>query len=144
MAIKIKSNDNGSCILFEGSSQPAYWYSCLRAEVDGEDATRLNVINDVRTANTGVTEYEFYKIPFTDFVDEEGNAFADAPAAVQYINDRVNPSTTTGGTTFAQTEAMDFELDATNTTVMFSNGDTYGVNSIHAMGFVQTCHLYGF
>ena len=133
MAIKIKSNDNGSCILFEGSSQPAYWYSCLRAEVDGEDATRLNVINEVRTANfLGVTEYEFYKIPFTDFVDEEGNSFADAPATVQYINDRVNPSTTTGGTTFAQTEAMDFELDATNTTVMFSNGDTYGVNSIHA------------
>ena len=131
MAITIKRNDNGACILFEGSSQPAYWYACLTAEVDGEDATRINIINDVRST-AGETEYEFYKMLFTEFLDEDGAAFADAPACIAYINDRTNPSVETGGTSFAQTEHMDFERDATNTSVMFSNGDTHGVNSIYA------------
>ena len=128
--ITVKSNNNGSCIVFEGSTVPAYWYSCLRAEVDAEDPTRINIINDLRSNDEEA--YEFYKMDFTLFLDEDGNSFADAPAAVQYINERVNPTVTTGGTTFAQTESMDFERDATNTTIMFSNGDTYGVNSIVA------------
>lgn len=133
MPITIKRNDNGSCILFEGSSQPAYWYSCLRAEVDSEDAGRINVINDIRTTSES-TEYEFYKMPFTDFVDSDGVAFTDAPEAVAYINENadVGSGGSTGGTVFPQTAAMDFERDATNTTVMMSNGDSYGVNAIRA------------
>ncbi len=133
MSIKIRSNDNGSCIVFEGTTQPAYWYSCLLAEVDSEDSSRINVINQIRSEGSDTTEYEFYKIRFDLFVDEEGTPFSNAPEAVSYINQRVNPSVTTGGTTFNQTEHMDFERDATNTSVMFGNGDTHGVNSIVAV-----------
>lgn len=135
MSIKIKRSDNGSCIIFEGSSQPAYWYSCLQAEVDGEDATRVNVINLRRSASNSATEYELYKIPYTEFLDADGNGFADAPAAAAYItlHADVTGSSNEGGTVFPQTEFMDFERDDTNTTIMFSNGDSYGVNSIKAV-----------
>ena len=136
MPITIKRNDNGSCILFEGSSQAAYWYACLTSEVDGEDATRINVVNEIQSAsNGGTTEYELYKIPYTEFLDAEGNPFADAPAAAAYItlHADVTGSSNEGGTVFPQTESMDFERDHTNTTIMFSNGDSYGVNSIKAV-----------
>ena len=34
MAIKIKRNDAGNCIEFQGSSNPVYWNACLSGEVD--------------------------------------------------------------------------------------------------------------
>ena len=68
--IKIVRNEQGNCINFEGSSNPTYWNACLSGEVDSEDANTVNVINDVITSETGSTEYEFYKIPFTDFSDK--------------------------------------------------------------------------
>ena len=63
MAIQIKRNVAGNCINFYGSSNPTYWNACLGAETDGPDNTLVNVINDIATAQTGVTQYEFYNIP---------------------------------------------------------------------------------
>ena len=75
MAIKIKRNNSGNIIEFQGSSQPAYWNNCLHAETDPADSSLINIINDVKTGNSSVKEYEFFKIPFTEFVDEEDNSF---------------------------------------------------------------------
>ena len=59
MAIKIKRNEAGNCINFEGTSNPTYWNACLSGEVDSVETDTVNVINDVITADTGKIEYEF-------------------------------------------------------------------------------------
>ena len=84
MAIRIVRNQDGNCITFQGSTNPVYWNACLSAEVDAEDTDRINVINDVRSAN-GAPVYEFFKIPFTEFEDADGNPFATAQDAADYI-----------------------------------------------------------
>jgi predicted RecA/RadA family phage recombinase len=90
MAIRIKRNEAGNCITFEGSSNPVYWNSCLSSEVDSSDNSLINVINDIRTAQNGSNFYEFYRIPYTDFLDANGNSFASASDCVTYINQEAN------------------------------------------------------
>ena len=90
MAIKIKRNEAGNCITFEGSSNPVYWNSCLSSEVDSVNTNAINVINDIRTAQNGSNFYEFYRIPYTDFLDADGNPFASPSDCVTYINQEAN------------------------------------------------------
>ena len=90
MAILIKRNDAGNCITFEGSSNPVYWNACLSGEVDSTTPDTINVINDIITAQTGETEYEYFRVPFTEFADEDGNAFIDAQTAADYITLKAN------------------------------------------------------
>jgi len=85
MAITIKRNEAGNCIEFQGSSNPVYWNSCLSGQVDPIDSSAVNVINDIKTAQSGVNKYEFFRIPFTEFRDEDGVAFATAQATADYI-----------------------------------------------------------
>ena len=90
MSIKIKRNEAGNCITFEGSSNPVYWNSCLSGEIDSSDNTLVNVINDIRTAQSGTPFYEFFRIPYTDFLDADGNSFSTAQDCVDYINQEAN------------------------------------------------------
>lgn len=90
MSIKIKRNEAGNCITFEGSSNPVYWNSCLSGEIDSSDNTLVNVINDIRTAQSGTSFYEFFRIPYTDFLDADGNSFSTAQDCVDYINQEAN------------------------------------------------------
>ena len=90
MAIRIERNEQGNCINFHGATNPTYWNSCLSAQVDATDTDSINVINDIITSQTGVTQYEFYKIPFTQFIDAEGNAFSDATTTAAYITEKAN------------------------------------------------------
>ena len=90
MTIRIVRNEAGNCLNFFGSSNPAYFNACLSAEVDPNDSTLVNVINDIYTAASGEKEYEFYRIPYTEFVDADSNPFADAVSAAQYITDNGN------------------------------------------------------
>ena len=92
MAIKIQRNEAGNCINFIGSTQPAYWNACLSATVNNEDNTRVNIINDIRSNVEGQVVYEFYAVPYTDFVDSNGNAFADAQSTADYITLNANVS----------------------------------------------------
>ena len=99
MAIRIERNEQGNCINFHGSSNPTYWNSCLSGEVDATETETVNVINDIITAATGVKEYEFYQIPYTDFVAADGNSFASAQAAADYITANANVVGLGGGGT---------------------------------------------
>ena len=90
MGIKIKRNEAGNCITFEGSSNPVYWNSCLSGEIDSSDNTLVNVINDIRTAQSGTPFYEFFRIPYTDFLDANGNSFSNSQDCVDYINQEAN------------------------------------------------------
>lgn len=88
--IRIVRNEAGNCINFVGASNPSYYNACLSGEVDTEDPTRVNVINDVQTGATGIKQYEFYKIPYTEFEDALGNSFNNATECADYITSQGN------------------------------------------------------
>jgi len=132
MAIRISRNANGNAINFIGTSQPTYWNACLSGEVNSDDSTKVNVVNDIQTTDTDNPVYEFFAIPYTDFTDEDGNGFATAQAAADYITEKAN--VVAGGTLeFSATDTLDASRDATNTNILFSTGNSYGVNSIRAI-----------
>ncbi len=132
MAIRVERNEAGNCINFHGSSNPTYWNACLSAEIDSTDSNAINIINDVITAQTGVTQYEFFRIPYTEFTDAQGNAFANAQETADYITANANVlGIGTGIDLIGQ--AVCFKLDATSTSIMLDNGHSYGVNTIKAV-----------
>jgi len=135
MTIRIVRNANGNCIQFVGSSQPAYWNSCLSGRVNPDDDTRVDIINDIRTTDSNNPFFEFYAYPYTEFTDADGNSFASAQEATDYITAQANV-VSGGALEFSATDTIDFERDATNTSILLSTGDTYAVHAIKAV--VQT------
>ena len=92
MTIRIVRNSDGNCITFEGTSSPVYWNACLSAEVDATYPSKINVINDIATAQSGATVYEFYQIDYTEFSDAENDVFSTAADAAAYITAQGNVS----------------------------------------------------
>ena len=133
MAIRIVRNEAGNCINFYGSSNPTYWNACLSGEVDATDPNAVNVINDIITSETGITQYEFYRIPYTEFVDAEGNSFSTAQEAADYITTKANIIGLSGEGVDLIGESVCFHLDATSTSILLDNGYAYGVNTIKAV-----------
>jgi hypothetical protein len=132
MAIKVTRNDAGNCITFVGSTNPVYWNSCLEGEINEDNPNNVNVVNKIRTVEEGVTIYEFFNLPYTDFQDKDGNDFVSPSDCAEYITANANVLSNTGTFIFSQTDLLDAQRDATDTTVLFSNGDIYAVNSLHA------------
>ena len=132
MAIRVVRNNNGNCVTFVGSSQPAYWNACLSGQVNTEDSTRVDVVNDVRTTDDNNPVYEFYGVPHTEFQDADGNGFADAVAAAAYITEKAN--VIGGAVELDAITVVNFTRDNTNTSVLTSLGDSFGVNSVKAVG----------
>lgn len=132
MAIKVTRNDAGNCITFVGSTNPVYWNSCLEGEINEDNSNNINVVNKIRTVEEGTTVYEFFNLPYTDFQDKDGNDFVSPSDCAEYITANANVLSNTGTFVFSQTDTLDAQRDATDTTVLFSNGDIYAVNSLHA------------
>jgi len=132
MAIRVTRNDAGNCITFVGSTNPVYWNSCLSAQINEDNDNNIDVINDIRSVEEGTTVYEFYNIPYTDFQDKDGNDFDSPSACADYITLNANVVSNTGTFDFSQLDTLDAQRESTNTTVLFSNGDIYAVNSLVA------------
>ena len=131
--IRIVRNDAGNCINFYGASNPTYWNACLSASIDETYPDRINIRNDIRSAEEGTNIYEFYQMPYTSFVDKDGNAFGSPADAAQYITSNANVSGDTGTFIFNETDTIDAQREETNATVLFSNGTVYPVNSLQAV-----------
>ena len=131
MAIRITRNNEGNCITFIGSSNPAYWNACLSAELS-DDPGRFHIINDIRSANEQSIQYEFFNVTYTDFADADGNGFADAQEAVDYINANANVIGLDGGIDMTGTD-INFRLDATSTSILSTTGSQWGVNSVKSV-----------
>lgn len=132
MAIKIVRNNAGNCINFLGTSNPVYWNACLSAEVNSSNSDNLNIINDIRTVNSGTPVYEFFNIPYTDFADKEGNAFSTNADAIAYINEQANVVSNTGQFILSDSDSLGFSIDSSGTTILVDNGDYYPINAITA------------
>ena len=143
MGMRIVRNAEGNCINFVGSSNPAYFNACLSAEINSIDSNAVDVINDIRTANDPNTQYEFYSINYTEFLDKDGNAFADAQAAVDYINTNANVLGISDTGTSLNGINVDFRLDDTSTSIIMDNGSAFGVNTIKAVADADgTIHIH--
>ena len=143
MSIRVTRNETGNCINFVGSTQPAYWNACLSAQVNPSNTDNIDIVNDIISNVQANTVYEFFNVPFTEFADKDGNQFADAQEAVDYINQNAN---VTGLSEVVGKEMtgvdINFQLDATSTTVLLDNGFAYAVNSIKAVADTDgTVHI---
>lgn len=98
MAIQVVRNNEGNVVEFRGSSQPIYWNSALSAVVDSVEDDTVNVINTTQSTNISALSgrsYEFYRIPYTEFRDNNNNSFPTALSAVSYINEAANATVLT-------------------------------------------------
>jgi hypothetical protein len=84
MAIQILRNEDANAINFSGSSFPSYYNFSLTASISSGSLDKIDVDNKISGGK------EFFKIPYTDFLDATGSAFASAQDAVDYINDKAN------------------------------------------------------
>lgn len=135
MAIRVERNEQGNCVNFHGSTNPTYWNACLTAYVDDNVADTINVVNDIITAQTGITEYEFFQIPYTEFTRADNSDFATAQEAAAYITAAarvigVSPDSSGNDLTGV---TVCFSLDDTHTSVILDNGYSFGVNTIKAI-----------
>ena len=143
MTIRISRNEAGNCINFIGSTQPAYWNACLSAVINSDDLDRVDVINDIRSANDADTQYEFYGVSYTDYGDKDGNDFASAQAMVDYINANANVVGVSDVGADLTGIDVNFRLDQTSTSVIMDNGSAFGVNTIKAVADTDgTIHIH--
>lgn len=143
MAIRITRNEEGNCINFVGSSNPAYWNACLSAVINSDDSNRLDIVNDIRSLNSSDTQYEFYAVEFTEFADRDGNTFANAQAAVDYINANANVVGVSDVGADLTDTVVNFRLDQTSTSIIMDNGSSFGVNTIKAVADADgTIHIH--
>ena len=142
MAIRITRNEEGNCITFVGSSNPAYWNACLSAEINENDSERVDIINDIRTANEDTVQYEFYAVRYQDFADRDNNVFTTAQEMVDYVNENANViGLSSSGKDLTNTD-VGFRLDDTHTSIIMDNGFAFGVNTIKAVaGTDGTIHI---
>ena len=130
MAIRVARNAAGNCVVFYGQTNPVYFNACLSAEII--DTDYVSVINDIASESLSADKYEFYRVHYSEWRDGDNNSFASAQAAVDHINSIGNVANNQGQFDMTASETLDFSLDSTETTVLFSNGDSYPVNGIRA------------
>lgn len=97
MSFKIERNVDGNFISFKNSTAPIYFNSALQAEHDASDANLVNVVNLIATGDSATKSYEYFQIPYTDFVDANGDAFATAVDCVDYFNTQSDITTNKNG-----------------------------------------------
>lgn len=118
MAIRVYKNDKANAVVFEGASFSTSWNGLLTASINASDSNTIDILNTAATSGsivdftlTGSNSYEYFRYPYTAFVDETGSAFASATETINYINDVANKPADQGG----------FE---TNQSDFFINGNT--------------------
>ena len=64
MPIRIIRNESANCITFQGTSVPAYFNACLSGEVSSLDPDKVNIKNDIRSADQQktFTNFQIYTI----------------------------------------------------------------------------------
>lgn len=130
--IRVVHNHAGNCINFYNSTQPVYWNGCLEASVSTGTTDRINIENNIRDVGAGSSIYEFFRVPYTLFVDADNVGFSSAQGAVNYINDAANTISQTGRFIMSDTDTIDFKVDDSFSTILLDNGDHYPTDYLKA------------
>ena len=116
--IRVVHNHAGNCINFFNSTQPVFWNGCLNAEVAAGTTDRINIENNIRDVGTGSSIYEFFRVPYTLFVDKDNVGFSSAQAAVDYINDAANTISQTSRFILSDSDNIDYKVDDSFSTIL--------------------------
>ena len=103
MPIRIERDRVGNVIKFHGTSNPQFPNNILTAELNSDDANRVDIYNVVGTTASR-KHYEFFALPYTDFRDADNASFASATDVVNYINTAANASAKKNGYHFQNSE----------------------------------------
>ena len=130
--IRVVHNHAGNCINFYNSTQPVFWNGCLSASVSAGTTDRINIENNIRDVGAGSSIYEFFRVPYTLFVDADNVGFSSAQGAVNYINDAANTISQTGRFIMSDSDTIDFKVDDSFSTILLDNGDQYPTDYLKA------------
>ena len=130
--IRVVHNHAGNCINFYNSTQPVFWNGCLEASVAAGTTDRINIENNIRDVGAGSSIYEFFRVPYTLFVDADNVGFSSAQAAVDYINDAANTISQTSRFILSDSDTIDFKIDDSFSTILLDNGDEYPTDYLKA------------
>lgn len=95
MAIRVKRDDRANAVVFEGSSLPSYWNGLLTASLSSGSTDRIDIINIAGTSGSwddpnANKAYEYYRVEYTLFRDENNGEFVNATEAINHINQTAN------------------------------------------------------
>lgn len=131
--IKVHPNDANDALVFAGGTSPAYWKDLLEANVNEDDADKLDVVNKALSSDPASPSYEYKGVHYSDMVDINGNSFSGAQEAVDYINQLVRANGVSSIGSDLTGLDVNFRLDETSTSVIMDNGSAFGVNTIKAV-----------
>lgn len=136
--IRVVHNHAGNCINFYNSTQPVYWNGCLEASVAVGTTDRINIENNIRDVGAGSSIYEFFRVPYTLFVNSDNVGFSSAQAAVDYINDAANTISQQNRFIMSDADSIDFKIDDSFSTILLDNGDNYPTDFLKAIAVDST------
>lgn len=139
--IKIYSVVSKGCIFFDGSTVQPKFLGTVQAEAHPTLNERVIIYRTDRVSrnDAGTFRKIFRKLRISRIQNVQGEFLVedlgyDRDQVVAYINAEANNvDVPTSGQSFAPGTEVNFYRDETSTTVLFSNGDHHGVNSIKAI-----------
>lgn len=132
MSIFVVANANANAVEFRGTNLPVYYNAVLEARVNTLDNNRIDVINKVQSVHQQKTVFEFFGVSFLEYVDADGNQFASAQDAADYITAECNKIVGEGAKTVGVTNTLGFSVDASGETILVSDGSAFPINSLSA------------
>lgn len=138
MGIKIYSDTTKGCIFFDNSRVEPKFIGTIVASAKPDEPNRLIIKRTDKFLADGTTFRTLFKRLKANRVENQAgeNLVNDLGYSrddvVNYINQEANDFQVISSTTVGADVAVDFALDATNTTILMSNGASFAVNSIRA------------
>ena len=139
--IKIFGDASKGCIFFEGSTVEPKFLGTVFADFHPTLNDRIVIKrNDRLTRGSQEFRQLFRKLNPVRVQNEAGENLVDdlgfsTADVVEYINQQATVTDTpVGGFIFEGTQSLDFVRDETDTSILFSNGDHHGINSVKAVG----------
>ncbi len=137
--IKIYGDASKGCIFFEGSTVDPKFLGTIICDINPNNPSRLVIKRTDKITPTGEYRKLFRKLNPSRVQNEAGENLVDdlgysVTDVAEYINGQANVTDTpVGGFVFQGATSLDFIRDETDTSILFSNGDHHGINSVKAV-----------
>ena len=143
--ISIYADTSKGAIFFEGSTVDPKFLGTVLASAHPTETNRIIIERTDKFQADGVSYRKlFRRLKISRITNGEGVYLTDTVAegglemtrseVIDYINTEANKTGVAGDLVqFSKLGVIDFILDETHTTIIMSNGDSYGVNAIKAL-----------
>lgn len=137
--IQIYSDTQKGCIFFDNSTVEPKFLGTIVAEIKADETDRIRVYRTDRRESDGVTFRTIFKrlnpsrVQNQDGQDLVGTLGYTIAEVVDYINEQASSYQAATAARPALDDHPNFALDATGTSIMVDNGESFGVNTIKAI-----------